>query len=90
VVHVSDGVSAIEAFYEIADFDLVLCDLRLPDISGFEVLSAIRRINHSIPVIANTAYVMNEDRRKCLKAGFNDYLSKPISREDLLKVLSNP
>ncbi|MFT3739972.1 MAG: response regulator [Breznakibacter sp.] len=90
VLYAYDGITAIETFYESANIELVFCDIRLPDIDGFEVLSAIRRINPQIPVVANTAYVMNEDRKKCLEAGFNEYMAKPIMREDLVKILVNP
>lgn len=90
VVYAYDGITAIELFYESANIELVFCDIRLPDIDGFEVLTAIRRINPKIPVVANTAYVMNEDRKKCLEAGFNEYMAKPIMREDLVKMLVNP
>lgn len=67
--------------------DLILMDLQLEDISGFLLLSAIRDIYPNIPIIAETAYATNDDRRRCISSGFNGYISKPISFELLLKEL---
>ncbi len=87
VIHAPDGVSAIELFFDNKDIEMVFCDIQLPDIDGFEVLKAIRRINNNMIVIAQTAYVMNEDRKKCLSAGFNDYLPKPIDKSSFFEIL---
>ena len=82
------GTSAIEAFYEKHNFDIVFCDIRLPDIDGFEVLKALRRMNPQIPVIAQTAYVMRDSQKKCREAGFNDFLGKPLDLMKVTKVLT--
>lgn len=61
--------------------NLILMDIQLPEINGFELTRIIRHEDDSIkhiPIIAMTAYAMNEDREKCLQAGMNDYISKPI------------
>ncbi len=79
---VSDGRGALSALAE-ADYDLVLMDCQLPDLDGYEATRLIRFEttpvrNHAIPIVAMTAHAMTGDREKCLAAGMNDYLSKPI------------
>ena len=65
--------------------DLVLLDLKLPDINGLDVLQKIRSsdINTNVPVIAQTAYAMSGDAKKSINAGCDDYISKPIDIEEL-------
>jgi two-component system, cell cycle response regulator DivK len=70
--------------------DLVLMDIRLPDIDGVEALSRLRADDRtaSIPVLAVTAQAMQGDRERCLAAGFDGYLSKPIDVGQLLEAVS--
>src|SRR5262245_55825822 len=71
--------------------DLVILDVSLPDIDGFEVLRQIRQLTvfNRIPVVAVTAHAMKGDREKCLAAGFTDYVSKPIlDIEDFLRCIA--
>jgi PAS domain S-box-containing protein len=70
------------------EVSLVLMDIRLPDIDGLELSRKIRKKDASMPVIAQTAYAMAEDRKKSIEAGCNDYLSKPTQAEYLLEILS--
>jgi PAS domain S-box-containing protein len=86
VVVAPDGKAAIEAI-EASPFDLVLMDLQMPEMDGFEALSAIRegeaaRGEHML-VVALTAHAMEGDRQRCLRAGFDGYLAKPIRQADL-------
>ena len=82
-----DGKSAIKTIKN-EDIDLVLLDLKLKDCSGYSVLKKIRKLNPNIRVIAQTAYAMIEDYQKCIEAGFDDYLSKPINSDDLYTKLT--
>ncbi|MFP4024880.1 MAG: response regulator [Thiohalospira sp.] len=82
-----DGTSAIELVKENPDFDLILMDIQLPGISGEEVTKKIRTFNKDIPIIAQTAHAMTNDKETYLAAGCNDYLSKPILMNDLFDVL---
>jgi two-component system, sensor histidine kinase and response regulator len=79
---VGDGRSALSALAQ-TDYHLVLMDCQLPDLDGYEASRLIRQPatavrNHNIPIIAMTAHAMAGDRQKCLDAGMNDYLAKPI------------
>ncbi len=88
---VGDGAEALKALEAIA-YDLVLMDVQMPVMDGLETARRIRDprsavLNRRIPVIAMTAGAMQSDREKCLDAGMNDYLSKPIDPNALLAVL---
>lgn len=75
---------------EMADntYSAILMDIQMPEMDGFEALQQIRDKGVKIPVIAVTAHAMKGDRERCVQAGFNDYLSKPISRKALTACLS--
>ena len=70
------------------DYDLVLMDVQMPEMDGIEATRAIRDpaskvLNHKIPIIAMTAHAMEEDKNRCIEAGMNGYVAKPISRDQL-------
>ena len=89
VIGVKDGYSAVKICQENHDkIDLVLMDIKIPDMDGLETTKLIKAINKDIPVVAQTACVMLEDEQRCLKAGCDDYLAKPISRLQLLRKLN--
>ncbi len=69
-------------------YDVVLMDIQMPELDGFEALKLLKAINYSGPVIALTAHAMNGDRERCLNAGFDDYLRKPLSRQTLGECLA--
>ena len=82
------GNDALSILKERADIDLVLLDLQMPEISGFEVAAIIRAgetgvINPSVPIIALSADAFIETRRKVIEAGMNDYVTKPFKSEEL-------
>ena len=83
---VMNGKDAVEAVAE-KKFDLVLMDVQMPEMDGFTATKKIREADHSrksIPIIAITAHALLGDKEKCMEAGMNDYLSKPINAETLI------
>jgi HAMP domain-containing protein/signal transduction histidine kinase/DNA-binding response OmpR family regulator len=89
VVSAETGRQAIELLQSEADIDLVLMDIMMPEMDGFETMRAIRKIPRlkNLPIIAVTAKAMKGDREKCIEAGAWDYLSKPVDTDQLLAVL---
>jgi len=88
---VANGREAVAAL-EMQSYDLVLMDVQMPEMDGFEATATVRdplsRVrNHSVPIIALTAHAMAGDREKCLAAGMNDYLSKPLRPEELSRTI---
>ena len=88
---VSNGKEAIQALQE-RPYDLVLMDVQMPEMDGYEATAIIRDplskvLNNRIPIIAMTANVMQGDKEKCMKAGMNDYVTKPINPQNLAKAL---
>lgn len=84
---VLDGQEAVAAI-ENDNFDLVLMDLQMPKVDGFKATEKIRNLKNGkkdIPIIALTAHALQGDKEKCLQAGMTDYISKPISGQDLVR-----
>jgi CheY-like chemotaxis protein len=82
------GEEALRRYRDNPDITIILMDIRLPDMSGLEVVKQIRKQNSHIPIIAQTAYTMDNDARKCKEAGCNDYLTKPIDIQAMLSVIN--
>jgi CheY-like chemotaxis protein len=86
-----NGLAALEKLRE-KDYDIVLMDCQMPEMDGFQCTAAIRAggsdvRNPKIPIIAMTAHAMSGDREKCLAAGMDDYISKPIESKLLAKAI---
>jgi CheY-like chemotaxis protein len=88
VLYATSGLSGIEQFKNHDDIDLILMDIKLPDLNGYEVTKQIRLNNQKVIIIAQTAYAMSSDRIRAIDAGCNDYVSKPVSQEKLLKTIN--
>lgn len=77
------GVEAVEACRDNPDIDLILMDIRMPVMGGYEATRQIREFNQEVIIIAQTAYGLTGDRGKSLEAGCNDYIAKPINKTEL-------
>ncbi len=85
----TDGAEAVKEIKR-ESFDIVFMDCQMPNMDGFAAAGAIRRLENGegrIPIVAMTAHAMKGDRERCLAAGMDDYVSKPIDPESVLKVL---
>ena len=87
VLHAQNGVDAIRICRENPDIDLILMDIKMPDLDGYEATRQIREFNMDVIIIAQTAYGLLGDREKTLEAGCNDYISKPIIADELLALI---
>lgn len=87
VLKVRTGIAAIEACRNNPDIDLVLLDMKMPEMNGYDAARRIRQFNKDVIIIAQTAYGLLGDREKALEAGCNDYISKPILTDELMQVL---
>lgn len=80
--HANNGIEAIELFEQYRP-QLILMDIKMPKMNGYEATTQIRKISTTIPIIAITAHAFPEDKERILNSGFNDYLSKPIKFKEL-------
>jgi CheY-like chemotaxis protein len=89
VLSAETGKSAIETLQDTPDIDVVLMDIMMPDMDGYDTMRAIRKLAkyRSLPIIALTAKAMKGDREKCIEAGASDYIAKPVDTEQLLSLL---
>ncbi len=83
-----NGQDALELVKQQDQIDIILMDVQLPIMDGQEVTLKIREFNTDIPIIAQTAHAMTEDRTKCFESGCTDYITKPIDIELLFDKIS--
>ncbi|MGE5393547.1 MAG: ATP-binding protein [Candidatus Saccharibacteria bacterium] len=87
ILKVSNGLDAVEVCRNHTDLDLVLMDIQMPKMSGYDATRNIRQFNKDIVIIAQTAYGLTGDRDRAIEAGCNDYISKPINNTKLQKLI---
>ncbi|MDP3461797.1 MAG: PAS domain S-box protein [Bacteroidales bacterium] len=87
VMQAINGIETIEMLQNNPHISLILMDIKMPVMNGFEATREIRKFNMKIPIIAQTAYALSGDREKSLEAGCNDYISKPIHQTDLIRMI---
>ncbi len=87
IIRASTGIEAIENVRKHKAIDLILMDIKLPEMDGLTATREIKKIDSKIPVIAQTAYAMKGDKEEILEAGCIDYIAKPIKVDNLLAIL---
>lgn len=88
VIRAENGKMAIDIFQSSPKVDLILMDIKMPEMNGIEATKRIKEIDKNIPIIALTAYAFSDDRERCIAAGCSEYLSKPVTKNELLSILS--
>jgi CheY-like chemotaxis protein len=89
IIKAENGKNALVMLNMHPDIDLVLMDIMMPEMDGYEAMKRLRsQVKFkNLPVIALTAKAMNDDKQKCIDAGANDYIAKPIEAERLLSLM---
>lgn len=82
-----DGKEAVDIFRKIDNIDLVLMDIKMPFMDGYVATREIKQLSKQVPVIAQTAYAMSEEKEKSMAAGCDDFIAKPIGYDDLLSTI---
>ncbi len=85
ILHASNGLQAVELLKTISKIDLVLMDLKMPEMDGIEATRQIRSFNRKVPIIAQTAFVMDSELKQCHEAGCDDQITKPIDIKEFLE-----
>lgn len=88
ILEATSGKEAIEIYKNNPDTDLILMDIQLPDLNGYEVTKEIRKINEEVIIFAQSAYTQPENKVKAFEAGCDEYIAKPIDRNDLKLLIS--
>lgn len=86
LIRATNGEEAVSKYLE-CNPDIILMDIGMPVVDGYQATDAIRQLSSDIPIVAVTAFAYDEDRRKVMSIGFNGYLSKPLNKDELLKML---
>jgi len=81
------GLEAIRLINENPDLELILMDIQLPEMGGYDAVRKIRETNNHLIIIAQPAYGLTGDRERALEVGCNDYISKPINAEELVQLI---
>jgi CheY-like chemotaxis protein len=87
LIHAKNGDEAINLVKKNNDIDLILMDIKMPKINGLEATKEIRKSNKSIPILALTAYTSTEDKKNAIKAGCNDYITKPFYEKTIIEMV---
>ena len=88
IVHAQTGEEAIILCKSIPDIDIILMDIRIPGIDGYETTRRIRKFNKGISIIAQTAFALSGDKEKAIEVGCDDYITKPIDNEELFELIN--
>ncbi|NOY50553.1 MAG: PAS domain S-box protein [Chlorobi bacterium] len=87
ILHASNGKTAVEIMKQNPDIDLLLMDIKMPVMNGYEATERIREFNDDVIIIAQTAYALEGDKEKALASGCTDYISKPIDEKEFMEMI---
>lgn len=87
LLHAVNGKDAVEVCRNNPDLDIVLLDVRMPEINGYDATKLIRMFNKNVKIIAQTAFALSGEKEKAIEAGCNGYISKPINKEELIELI---
>lgn len=87
LLHAWSGTETVEMAKANPEIDLILMDIRMPGMNGLDATRKIRGFNPQIPIIAQTAYALSGDREAALEAGCTDYITKPVNREEFIRLI---
>jgi len=88
IIRADDGLQAVDVFRQNGrQIDLVLMDIKIPKLNGYEATKEIKKIKSEVPIVAQTAYAMVTEKQNCLDAGCDDYISKPFNKQELLSII---
>jgi PAS domain S-box-containing protein len=90
IIFAKTGKEALELYKNSGDIDLIFMDVKMPEMNGFDATREIRKFDSEIHIIAQTAFALEGDREKALEAGCNDYLAKPLSRDEIFEKMNIP
>lgn len=84
VFQVKNGYEALDFFFDKKMVDLILMDLHMPEMDGYEAIKQLKKLHPEIPIIVQTANAMTGDKEKCLQLGADDYIAKPVNQQELI------
>ena len=79
-----NGLEAVKIAREVRDIDIILMDIKMPELNGYDATRLIREFNKTIPILMQSAFVSPDDKKKAYKLGCNDFISKPVDRNELI------
>lgn len=88
VIHARNGKEAVNYIQADNEIDIVFMDLKMPEMNGFDAAKEIRKLNKEIPIIAQTAYTSDKDKKKAIMAGCNELITKPIDETQMKKIIA--
>jgi CheY-like chemotaxis protein len=85
IIYARTGKEAVELCKNNPKIDIILMDIKMPEMNGYEAAKEIRKFNKDVIIIAQTAFALAGDKEKVLNSGCNDYITKPVDKKTLLK-----
>lgn len=88
IYHAQDGAQAVDYFKTNQPIDLIIMDIKMPIMDGYIATKLIRELDCDVPIVAFTAFALDNDKEKAMSAGCTDYITKPVSKDHLISTIS--